>query len=96
MNEPQKFALIKLDKVRGWLYNKKNCETLGIALKESTYTRKQMDDCHRLRVAQSNEYEYYYQCSLQSLNLTSPMKSLHQIEVKLYLIFSLVQVTQEW
>ena len=64
--------------------------------KESTYTRKQMDDCHRLRVAQRNDYEYYYQCGLQSLNLTSPMKSLHQIEIKLYLIFSFVQVTQEW
>ena len=66
------------------------------ALKENTYTRKQRDDCHRLRVAQSNDYEYYYQCSLQSLNLTSPIKTLHQIEVKLYLIFSLVQVAQEW
>ena len=66
------------------------------ALKESTYTRKQRDDCYRLRVSHSNDYKYYYQCSLQSLNLTSQMKSLHQIEVKLYLIFSLVQVAQEW
>ena len=37
------------------------------SIKESTYMRKQMGDCHRLRVSRGNVDEYYYPYRFQSL-----------------------------
>ena len=63
---------LAMQKIKDWLQWKRNenfpSRNSRNCIRESTYKRKQMDDFHKLRVSQPNDYDDYHQLfCLQSL-----------------------------